>query len=177
MVVQVGVGVLFIHALPPYSSWESFSPEVGKVIEILLAQMGPTHGFSAASLRYLDAFGDRFLDGAAPAEFASEVLGYRIDFPEAVQSERNKEVPAHIAVNYGFVTTEGLQAQISLSEGVVNNQPSLITDTVVSAVSTVEGSAEAVMQHFEDAHSVIHNIFIGSTKSITQMMGPVGVDE
>lgn len=176
VIVQIGLGVLLIHALPPYNSWGSFSPEVAKIVDTLISTVPVSHGFNVASLRYLDAFGEKYLRGKSQAEFASDVLGYKISLPRAITLERDPAAPMRIATNVGFTTRGGLQAQISLSEGVINNEASLITDTSVSAVERLPSETTLVMEHFEEAHSVIHNIFMDSTSAIRPLMEPIDDD-
>lgn len=176
VVVQAGPGVLTVHALPPYSSWSAFSPEVKKVVEALLStrDAGQAQFFDTVSVRYLDAFGARFLGTESPSHFAQHVLGYDIVVPPAVETVRAKNGTTSLSFSYGFATEDGLQGQIALSEAIVNNENSLMLDTNVRASAPVRPYGEALMDVFDRAHDVIHSIFIDATKSVQHIMEPVG---
>ena len=170
MIVQIGLGVVLIHALPPYRSWSTFSPQVDNVVSAILKTLDIPQEFLTASVRYLDAYGSRFLGSMTPADFAQNILGYRLDLPEAVASERDTQQPTQFALNYSFSTQDGMQAQLSIAEGVIDNETALITDTTVRASSPVPATNVNVMDLFGRAHDVIHNIFIDSTTSIQDQM-------
>ncbi|WIE53441.1 TIGR04255 family protein [Curtobacterium sp. MCBD17_003] len=179
LIVQAGPGVVSVHALPPYESWAGFSPEVKKVVAALTTVLRGYNNefFREVSVRYLDAFGRRFLGEASPSDFAQQTLGFKLHLPGSVEDERDASSATQLAFTYSFSTRDALAVTIALSEGLINNEVSLIWDTAVRSGSAVASESEKVMEVFARAHDVIHAIFVDSTQSIRELMEPEGQDD
>lgn len=175
VVVQAGTGVLTIHALPPYTSWSAFSPKVREIVAASLAARGDEPGpeFDVVSLRYIDAFGQRFLREMSPARFAAETLGFELGVPPAVKNARLDTAPTQLALTYGFATADRLLAQIAVSEAVINNEVSLVFNMAARAELAVEPRQEVLMDVFNRAHELIHSVFVDATQSVRDLMEPM----
>lgn len=180
IIVQAGAGLVTVHALPPYKSWLDFSPFVEKVLRAVVdaRQEGAGATFAAVSVRYIDAFGERFLRGSNPAAFAQDVLGFRLETPTAISSSRDESRPTRLALSYGYGTPDGLNAQITVSEAIVQDgEVALVLDMTVGAEGHVSAEMETTMDVLNRSRAVIHNVFIESTQTLHDVMIPQSDDD
>jgi uncharacterized protein (TIGR04255 family) len=92
-VYQVGAGVFSANITPPYHSWREFRPVVEEGVRILLETRNPSEKempFTSASLRYIDAFGNKFTEGRSTGAFIRDVLGFVVEPPAAVLRNRRE---------------------------------------------------------------------------------------
>ena len=82
---QIGPGVFAANGVPPYKSWTEFRPLVEKGIAALVEtrpEAVRSSPFSHVSLRYIDAFTERFTEGISAEAFLSEKLGLGFSIPD-----------------------------------------------------------------------------------------------
>lgn len=173
---QVGPGVFTANAIPPYKSWEEFSPVVKRGVEALLAtrnDMERDEAFFSVSLRYIDAFGSSLTQGQDVSEFVQKTLGISIILPDALSRQiapgKNPKpfLQLQLPMNNDMVMTVGI------GEGLANGDNAIIMDTSVVSVTPVTPNAESIMSTFNDARSAIHDMFFGITEPIKQLMQPI----
>ncbi|WP_433861799.1 TIGR04255 family protein [Streptomyces sp. L7] len=174
VIAQVGNGIATVNALPPYNSWDGFAPKVSELVSVLLETRGSATPFESVSVRYLNAFGSRFLQGKTPFEYGRDVLGFSFAYPSAVKSLLDPASPTQFAGSFAFATKDGLQVQLQVSEGFVNNEPAFILDMTARSGNGINPDRDAVMDVLNRAHLVIHKIFVDATESQREILEPVG---
>lgn len=174
VIAQVGNGIATVNALPPYSSWEEFAPKVNELVNVLLQTRGASASFESVSVRYLNAFGPRFLRGIDPLTFGRDVLGFSFSYPPTVAALLDNEAPSQFAGSFAFGTTDGLQVQLQVSEGIANNEPAFILDMTARSGAPVDPNELALMDVLNRAHLVIHEIFVDATRTQQDILVPKG---
>lgn len=172
---QIGPGMFSANITPPYHSWTRFRPIVAEGISLFLEARGDAE-FSdiiQASLRYIDNFGDRFLQGLSPIEFIQNRLGLTIGLPEGILSEilNRQEIIPFLRLNMPL--RAGQVMALNVGHGMVNSEPGIVMDTTVSAPGPIAANAEAIMAAFDASHDIIHRSFLEITRSLHQNMGLV----
>jgi uncharacterized protein (TIGR04255 family) len=175
---QVGFGVFSVHAIPPYHSWEKFRPFVKNAIEALLAirpEADLKEPFSQLTLRYIDFFGEEITRGHDLPSFMAQVFGISTTLPPALtRAAVSKEVKSLftkvvVPIAIGDLT-------VSLGDGKFSNQSGILLDTAAAATNT-RPEMDAIMNTFNSAYSVIHNLFVELTKPIHELMQPHGAND
>jgi uncharacterized protein (TIGR04255 family) len=171
---QVGAGMFSANITPPYDSWERFEPVVREGVRILLESRNPSERempFTSASLRYIDAFGSKFTEGRSMATFVREVLGFVIELPAAVLNEMTTNAEPKPSLQLLVPLKSGQQMSVVLAEGLVSGEQAVVMDLTVSTESQIPAtSVDSAMAVFETAHEVLHRVFVGTTKKLSDVM-------
>ncbi len=173
---QAGPGIFSANAIPPYKSWDVFSPAVKSGVEALLIARDETEKdspFNTVSLRYIDAFGPNLTQGMDVRTFLSDVLGVSVALPEGISKviAPNAKVKPHIQLLLPI--NDNTNMNLTLTEAIVNNELSIIMDSTVVITGEIAPNAEAVMNSLNDSHDIIHEMFINLTGKIRELMSPV----
>ena len=172
---QVGVGMFSANAIPPYQSWDTFSPTVESGIDALLKTRSEAEKeipFSSISLRYLDAFGPNFTQGRNVGEFIRDVLGISLDLPTGLSKHVASGQSVKPAIQLMLPLSNGMTMNVGIGEGLVNNEVTIIMDTTVATTTETPPDTVAVMSALRFARAVIHEMFFDLTKPIEKLMQP-----
>ncbi|MFW7343544.1 TIGR04255 family protein [Pollutimonas sp. H1-120] len=175
MLYQLGNGVFSINATPPYRSWHEFGPCVRSGLD-LFQQANINLGrevseFSLVSVRYINSFTSEMTRGASALDFINDVLGFQFGLPEiltrscANTSEILPTLQLQLPVDAGSLS-------MRVGQGQVNGERAVIMDTTVSAQGPMIADPESAMEALSKARLVIHNLFIGMTGKLTDIMKP-----
>jgi len=173
---QVGFGIFSVHAIPPYRSWAQFLPFVSKGIEILLKtrlEDDQSRPFCQTSLRYIDFFNQDLMGDRSMSSFATDVLKISPRLPApilkvAASNElRSFFTKAVIPVGIGDLT-------LNIGDGQFNNQPGILLDTMISTTKETEPESTPIMNVYNSAYAIIHNLFFEMTRPIHDLMEPHG---
>jgi len=169
---QVGAGLFSAHATPPYRSWKHFRPSVEHGVEVLLQTREPNERdlpFNPVSLRYLDGFRPDLTEGRQVGEFLSDVLKIKLTLPDVlIQHLQGGKSPKPFLIV--TVPSEHGALRISTGEAVVNGVTTILLDMTFSTIEPIAAELAKVLESFDRAHSVLHDIFIGITKPIHHLM-------
>jgi uncharacterized protein (TIGR04255 family) len=177
IIVQAGWGVATVNGLPHYGSWEVFAPKLRSVLEALIDCRAPGEAeadFYAASVRYINGFGPRFLGGATAAAFTRDVLGFKVQAADAINSAQLRGEAPQVNIQMSFTTANGMNARVSVGEGVAQGEPAVILDLTVGVGQPIRSDLDELAGALDSAHSVIHNMFVGSTTPLRSVMQPEG---
>lgn len=160
---QVGPGIFTANATAPYKTWDDFSPIVRDGVVALLKTRSADEQeepFSSISVRYIDAFDDRFLDGKSSSEFISETLGFEINLPPALNEITEKGKFPMPFLRLEMPISNGMYMMLSVGEGIVIDKKSVILDTTVITTSPTSAEIDSVMERLLSARNIIHDVFI-----------------
>ena len=135
---QAGAGMFSANAIPPYQSWDAFSPTVEAGIDALLKTRSDAERsipFSSISLRYIDAFRAALTQGRDIGMFVKDVLGIKLELPEGISKHVAPGQSAKPSLQLAIPLTNGMTMNIGLGEGMVNNELAIIMDTTVGTLS------------------------------------------
>lgn len=172
---QVGLGIFSAHGLPPYRSWDSFSPEVERGIDALLKARDAKEqelSFSRISLRYIDAFNQELTKGRDEVAFIKDVLGISIELPANIVNLVERGGSPKFGIQVALPVSNGMTMSLSLTEGTINNALSVIMDTTVSRETDLFGGVKETMSVLHAAHQIVHKAFLELTKPIHDAMQP-----
>jgi uncharacterized protein (TIGR04255 family) len=172
---QVGAGIFSAHGLPPYKSWDVFSPEAERGIDALLKARDPNDPdlrFSRISLRYIDAFNQELTKGRDEVGFIKDVLGIAIELPANIVNLVERGGSPKFEIRIALPVGGGMMMNLNLSERTVNNAPSIIMDTTVSRDTDLSGDVKETMAVLHAAHEIVHKAFLELTKPIHEIMQP-----
>jgi uncharacterized protein (TIGR04255 family) len=175
---QVGAGVFSVHGIPPYRSWDTFSPSVKKGIEALLKSRGAAEEkepFTQVSLRYVDFFGEDLIQGRSIVSFVSDVLGISTKLPVALTEVATPSEVRSLYLKFALPLAIGT-LNIGVGDGRVNNQPGIVLDTILASTAAVAPKIDAIMNTFNAGHKIIHKMFFDLTRPIHKLMEPQGQD-
>jgi uncharacterized protein (TIGR04255 family) len=171
---QLGPGVFSINLVPPYQSWQSFVPFITHGLELLLDSRSTedkSKPFAEARLRYIDAFGDSLSQGRPILSFLSDGLGIKIQLPQAIMQFCANADQVKPSFSISMPISVG-RFDMKVAEGWVRNARSLLMDTTVTCHGPLEPRSDTVLAAFNNAHRVIHDSFVGMTKSLHPLMQP-----
>ena len=172
-IYQLGAGFFSVNVTPPYKSWAEFKPLVSAGIDALLQSRSADESsvpFRSVSLRYIDAFNNELTDERSIAEFMA-VLGFQIKIPDAIRLHASDLAKIQPLLQLTVPVAIG-QLNISIADGMVNNESAIIMDTIVSNTAEIGCSREEIMAVFEQARSLIHSMFVDLTKPLHEHMQP-----
>jgi uncharacterized protein (TIGR04255 family) len=172
---QVGAGVFSANAIPPYQSWNAFSPKVEAGIEALLRTRSDAEKvipFSSISLRYLDAFGPALTQGRDVGTFIREVLNIKLDLPVGFSKHVAQGQRVKPSIQLALPLSSGMTMNVGIGEGMVNNEVTIIMDTTVGTTGDTPANKGSVIAALNAARYVIHEMFIDLTKPIEGLMQP-----
>lgn len=175
IMVQAGWGVVTVNAVPPYRSWADLRPRLENVLAAVTESRDDEHKespFHLVSLRYIDAFSERYWKGKTAAEFSRDVLGFESQLPSAIESLRDETVAPQMALQIAFPLRDGMRARVAIGEGFADNTQAVIVDTMVSASDPVAPDLANLMNSLDGAHTAIVEMFSGMTIQIREEMEP-----
>jgi uncharacterized protein (TIGR04255 family) len=173
---QVGAGVFSVNITPPYHSWKQFRPVVDQGIDLLLQarnQSEQTLSFVRASLRYINSFDDQFVRGRTFASFVQDVLGFRMSLPESLRNEADPDAEIKPFFQLHVPLKVQQQMAIVVAEGFVAGHKTIVMDISVVNDVQIPPTKNAVMASFDNARGAIHNVFVGMTSALFDVMKPV----
>jgi uncharacterized protein (TIGR04255 family) len=172
VVYQVGPGVFAVNAIPPYKTWANFRPAVERGLTILANSWSdaetPEH-FEKVILRYIDAFGDEFLEGSDRYAFITDRLGFKFELPPAISKHVESQSPS---VFFQMTTPLSNQTELSIrtGEATVSNAPAVVLDMTVSNRSVTNVDVDDVLAVLDSGHEVINDIFVTVTQSVRHIL-------
>lgn len=173
---QVGAGMFSANAIPPYQNWDKFSPVVAAGVNGVLQTRSDKEkdaSFVAVSLRYIDAFGPAFTEGADVATFLDSKLGIRFTLPPGLSKVLAEGRTALPLIQLQLPMPNDMVMNIGLGEGIANNTKAIIVDTTVGTLKPIAANLNSVMQAMNVAHTAIHNMFFEITKPLEKIMRPM----
>jgi uncharacterized protein (TIGR04255 family) len=172
---QIGPGIISIHAVPPYESWNSFREIVRRCIDALLRAKRTEpqiiiESIASIDLRYVDAFGKKLTQGHSAGSFISEVMGFKFLMPEVIMAylAAGKDIVPYSQTRVPM--DNGFSMLVSIGEGTVHGDSAIISDTVITKSEKVQNDIENIMNDFDFAHEIIKNVFNGVTEKISHLM-------
>jgi uncharacterized protein (TIGR04255 family) len=174
-IYQVGGGVFTANITPPYHSWEQFRPVVERGVECLLSTRNPAEEhmpFGAVILRYINAFGAKFTQERSAESFVQEVLGFAVDLPRSIRAEMVDGGAPKMNLQLD-IPLPGRRMSITLGQGVVGGEESLIMDLTVITEDPVAANVHDIMAAFDTSRGAIHRVFLGVTQKLLQIMQPI----
>jgi len=172
---QVGAGIFSANAIPPYRSWDTFSPTVEAGVLALLKTRSHGGGeavFSSVSLRYIDAFGPDLTEGRDIWSFFRDVLGIKLDLPAGLTDHAQPGESPKPSLQLVLPLENKMTMSVGIGDGMVNNEPAIVMDTTVATTADLHASRESVMDTLNSARDVIHRMFIDLTRPISSLMKP-----
>jgi len=169
---QLGQNVFSANVLPPYGSWSEFEPVIHTGVRALLLSRQSEEPITAVLLRYVNAFAGELRQNKSVGAFISDVLGIRIILPDAVQrivapgSDIKPNLQLQIPVQ------GGCELSMQVAEGLVNGQPQIMQDIVMSVTGDTAPNEQAIMVKLNGLHSLIHDMFVGMTQPLHSAMKP-----
>jgi uncharacterized protein (TIGR04255 family) len=175
-IIQVGPGILSVHALPPYEDWESFRPIILQALGALLDSRKPSNRsriFTRVMLRYIDVFGPELSNGLSVGNFIRDVLGVTMVFPSAIVDE----APDVNSAGFGLSVNTKTRSNMDLTFACAPHpgQPdgaTVLMDTSVGTSNHVSWDQDSPMNALDTAHESIRRLFMGLTKPISKAMQP-----
>jgi len=172
---QLGVGVFTANALPPYESWAKFNPCVRRGIEALFTAHGraglSAPDFSAAMVRYIDAFRDNLTGGAHVLDFLRDVMKIDLVIPDVVTSRATDRAAIQPRIHITMPTATGL-LEMSVAEGQYANERAVLFDMTVLIQRPIGPSIDAAMSTLAEGRQLIHDMFRGLTGPLHTAMEP-----
>ena len=88
---KIGVYVLSYHRLAPYPGWDSFKPEINRVIEFLFGAFESFHA-TRLGFRYINAFTAEHhgVSNVGDLNYAVNVAGQRLQDPQNLNYRRTR---------------------------------------------------------------------------------------
>lgn len=172
---QLGAGLFSANAIPPYKSWEAFSPTVEAGVEALLKtrpQAEKDTPFSSVSLRYIDAFGPHLTEGRDVGAFIMEVFGVKLELPAAITKHGLAGTAPKPFLQISLPLENQLTMNVNLGEGIINNEQAIIMDTTIATTVDVPANKRAIVDALTCARNVMHEMFVELTKPIASLMQP-----
>lgn len=175
--LQVGDGVFTANGLPPtYTHWGDFRRTLRFGIDSLLSTRSSAEGDSPflLSVRYVDAFDERFWAEVGSGRFVDETLGFGATLPKALTEHLDAAKPRSAAHQLALPLLDGSNLYLAVGEGQADGKSVVILDVNVQT-SEVSCDADSVMAAFDNNHSVIRDLFFGITAPIHDLMSPVEI--
>jgi len=170
---QTGPGIFSANAIPPYKSWDDFSPVVKSGIEALLKSRDEAEKespFTSISLRYIDAFNSSFMQDMDVETFLREIFGISVLLPEPISKVMapNSKVKPHLQLQLPI--SDKTTMHLTFAEALVNNDLSIIMDSTVVTTGEVSSSIDVVMDALTKSRTIIHEMFVNLTAKIHPLM-------
>lgn len=173
-------GLFTANAVPPYKSWDEFSPHLKAGIELMLEARSDVEGghvpANSVSLRYIDAFGSDLMQGLSNVDFLSEKFGFEFKIPEALTKNMDKQVALQLTTDFQFQLNNGMQLGMNIAPGMYQNEQVLMMTTGVVKNTPTEMNVGVLVDVFESAHKLIHDAFIDMSKPLHNQMEPRGIE-
>jgi uncharacterized protein (TIGR04255 family) len=172
---QAGLGMFSVNAVPPYHSWEQFSPFVRSGIQALLRARSTeeqTMPFAQVSLRYIDFFGEDFIKGKSLNAFLAS-LGISMNLPVALAPLVTSPEARSIYWKTVLPVAAG-SVSVSIGDGTVNNQFGIVLDTIVVTDLPTTPDLGEIMKTLDSAHEITNRFFVKLTEPIHELMQPQG---
>lgn len=133
--------------------------------------------FTGVSLRYINAFGNKFTEGSSTAVFIRDVLGFVVEPPAPIRDEMPPDREAKPALQLIIPLKSGQDMALRLTDGLVSGEQAVIMDLTVSTAAQTQPTEGDVMAVFNSAHEVTHRIFVGTTKKLFHKMELIEGDD
>jgi uncharacterized protein (TIGR04255 family) len=175
--LQIGAGVFSANAVPPYKSWDEFSPTVRAGIGALLQARHESDKqlpFTQVSLRYVDAFRGDHLGTKSIQSFIRDVLGFKTELPSALQKHLRPEAETQTNLQFKLPLPDGMTLAVGVGAGLFNGETVVLMHMQAAADEPVAPDLEALMMTLGKARQVIHNSFVEMTATIHGTMKPQG---
>jgi len=177
---QAGPGLFSANAIPPYRTWDEFSPVVQNGIDALLKARDEAERklpFTSVSLRYIDAFGPELTEGRDIELFIREVFGISVTLPVGLSKLVAAGQKVKPLLQLALPLAKSMSMNVMIGEGMVNNEVAIIMDTTVATSEEVSADSNSVMEALHAARAVIHEMFFDLTAPIQPLMQPVGTGQ
>jgi uncharacterized protein (TIGR04255 family) len=173
---QAGPGQFSVHGVPPYKSWEEFSPTVKRGLEAMFRAYSQTVGeqpVSLVTLRYVDFFEENLTRGLDVSDFMSEVLSISLRLPNFVTGIATKDRIDNLLVKFSLPVAAGTLS-VTVGDGKLNNLSGIILDTSVATSGAIAPSVDKMVDVLNASYSILHKLFVSLTKPIEHLMEPKG---
>jgi uncharacterized protein (TIGR04255 family) len=169
---QLGKNVFSANVLPPYKSWSEFEPVIRTGIRALLSSRQSEEPVSAMLLRYVNAFAGELRQNKSVKAFLDDVLGIRVTLPDPVQQIVAPGSDVKLNLQLQIPVRGGYELSMQVGEGLVNGQLQIMQDIVMSVTGNTPPTEQAIMGKLNDLHSLIHDMFVGMTQPLHNVMKP-----
>lgn len=176
VIYQIGLGIFSVNATQPYKSWTDFSPFIEQgfnAVTSIRRDMGDDAPFLPVSLRYIDAFQEPLLQNQEMHAFLAKSLGVEISLPRGITKNLAGGKHCKPSLRLEIPMENEMTMQISIGEGMVHQQRTVILDSVVVNHSPIASEVDALMNTLNQAHSVLHDMFFEVTEPIMNLMKPI----
>ena len=172
---QLGGGIFTANALPPYKSWVDFKPIIGQGIASVLeayqkAGQSPP-GFSAALVRYIDAFRDDLTGGRDVRTFLREVMNIDLSLPDAITSISAEQSTIVPTLQLDIPSSTG-RVGINFLKGRYGNDKAILMETSILIERAMGADTTAALDALTEGRQIVHDLFRGLTAPIHDAMEP-----
>jgi uncharacterized protein (TIGR04255 family) len=170
---QLGPGLFSANAVPPYKSWEGFSPVlINGVNAIMEARPLAERAMpmSTVSLRYINAFGPSLTQGMPASVFINDVLGFSVSLPASAQKLLVGGALPKPVIQVQLPLERGMLMNIAIGEGLTVAGPGVIMDTTVATSAPVTPDPKVIVETLTDEWKLIHTLFFDLTNRISESM-------
>ncbi|KAF2417803.1 TIGR04255 family protein [Microbacterium sp. B35-30] len=171
-VFQIGAGVLTVNAIQPYRTWNHFRPKVRQGLDALIASWTDANRpdrFSKVTIRYIDSFGDEYLEGKSRTHFVSEVLGFKLSLPSAFEAHLDGTDP-NLFLQFSSGLRNGGRVAVRAGHATVENEDAVVMDTTVSHGDGAALDTADVLALLDSGHEVIHDTFVQLTRGVGHIL-------
>jgi uncharacterized protein (TIGR04255 family) len=176
--IQVGSGAFSVHALKPYTNWETFWPVAREGIGLLLSTRNEgerLQPFFGANVMYIDVFEESIVGSLSPTRFLREVLGFGLSLPPAVDEQVDGEDQVAVQFSFKLPLRDELEMRLSVNGSAVwGDRRGILMTTVVSSRRNVLPDLNDISNVFGASHMAIRRTFVGLTERVHSKMAPVG---
>ena len=176
---HLGQGVFSVNAMPPYRTWDHFSPLVRGGLSSLLTALPPQHKnnpFHLVQVRYVNILADEILQGLSPTRFVTETLNWQMKLPTALHQSIDMSTADAFFVRSRFRVNDSVNLLVNVGEVLQNGKPVALLD-LLAEMTNVEPSDEMIIGAVENMHAVIHKIFVELVDPIRDLLEPDWEDD
>jgi len=158
---QAGLGVFTANGLPPYNSWEEFSPVVAEGIRALWEARAfePSQTPIELILRYVDAFTSSHLGEMSQANFIDEVVGVKYQEVPSIKGMAEGAKLESVRFNAVHSAATGERLVIEVGQGSKDGEEVLVLNTAAFSSEFVATSVDEVSTRFNELQDLLHKIF------------------
>lgn len=169
--LQIGPGVFSANATPPYKSWKEFRTHVERGVQDLVHARGAAqNSFTHVSLRYIDCFTEKFLQGMSHERFLNEMLGFALAPPSYFKDKLQGNAAIETGVQFSFPLNNGALLHLIAHPGSGPAGEGILLTTSIGFAGETAPSADAVMAKLDEAQQIIHDAFLAMTEKLKPLM-------
>jgi uncharacterized protein (TIGR04255 family) len=173
---QAGAAAFTVNAIPPYTSWSEFRPDVERGLTALFESFPESERpkvITRIDLSYIDAFTDEHLDGKSRLDFFNNSLGFDVGIPAAIANLIEGGEPSSPFVQFDGKTADGKYTAVKTGFATVSNTPAVVLDMLISHRDEVHAEVTNVLSVLDTSHQLIHDTFMKLTNSFVDVLRKV----